>query len=73
MITENQGKLLIEGAKPGNYSLKYIADENMDKKWTSGNYWNKKQPEMIYWYNQNITLRANWDLEVEWILSLEGN
>ncbi len=72
-LTENQGKLFIEGAKPGNYSLKYIADENMDKKWTSGNYWNKKQPEMIYWYNQNITLRANWDLEVEWILSLEEN
>jgi len=72
-LTENQGKLFIEGANPGNYSLKYIADENMDKKWTPGNYWNKKQPEIIYWYNQNITLRANWDLEVEWILSLEEN
>ncbi len=67
-LTEKQGKLFIEGAKPGNYQLKYISDENGDKTWTPGNYWKKLQPEMIYWYNQNINLRANWDLEVEWIL-----
>ena len=72
-ITKNKGTLFIEGAKPGNYQLKYILDENGDKTWTTGNYWKKKQPEMIYWYNQNINLRANWDLEVEWILSLEEN
>ena len=72
-VTKNKGTLALEGAKPGNYQLKYIADENNDKKWTPGNYWNKKQPEMIYWYNQDITLRANWDLDVDWVLSLEKN
>ena len=57
--------------KPGNYKLKYIADENNDKKWTAGNYWKKNQPEKVYWYNQNITLRANWDLEIEWLLTFK--
>tara|TARA_Y100000589_G_scaffold194253_1_gene183754 strand:- start:986 stop:2620 length:1635 start_codon:yes stop_codon:yes gene_type:complete len=70
---KKQGKLSFEGFKPGNYKLKYISDVNGDKKWTPGNYWKKKQPEMIYWYNQNITLRANWDLDVEWVLSFEEN
>ena len=31
----------------------------------------KEQPEKVYWYNQSITLRANWDLDVEWLLNLE--
>ena len=73
IIVHEEGKLSFEGFKPGNYQLKYILDENEDKKWTSGNYWKNKQPEMIYWYSQNINLRANWDLEVEWILSVGEN
>ena len=72
-VTNNKGRLMFEGAKPGNYQLKYIADTNNDKKWTPGNYWENKQPENIYWYNQSITLRNNWDLDVEWVLSLEEN
>ncbi|MBI35281.1 MAG: hypothetical protein CMP67_07960 [Flavobacteriales bacterium] len=71
LIEKNQGKLILEGAKAGNYKLKYILDENNDKKWTTGNYLKKEQPEKVYWYNQSITLRANWDLDVEWLLNLE--
>lgn len=72
-VAKNKGSIIFEGAKPGNYRLKYIADTNDDKKWTPGNYWRNKQPEMIYWYNQDIKLRANWDLDIEWILSLDKN
>ena len=72
-VKNNKGSLIFEGAKPGNYKLKYIADTDDDKKWTTGNYWENKQPEMIYWYNEDIKLRANWDLDIEWILSLDKN
>ncbi len=73
LVKNNKGSLIFEGTKPGNYQLKYISDTNNDKKWTPGNYWENKQPEMIYWYNQDITLRNNWDLDIEWILSLDEN
>lgn len=70
-VTDAPGKFKIEGGKPGNYRLKYILDENGDGKWTPGNYWTKTQPEKVFWYSQKVTLRANWDLDVEWEL-LEG-
>lgn len=69
VIVKNvKGKVLLEGTKPGNYRLKYIADENNDGAFTAGDYWTKKQSERVYWYNEKINLRANWDLDVEWTL-----
>ncbi len=62
------GTLDLKGSKPGNYKMKYIVDVNNDGKWSPGNYWEKKQPEKVYWYSDKINLRANWDLDVEWIL-----
>jgi len=54
---------------PGNYQLKIILDNNNNKKWDSGNYTNKVQPESIYIYNKPITIRANWDNEIKWDLT----
>ncbi len=50
---------------PGVYKLQFIRDENKNGKWDSGNYWKKKQPEKIILYNKEITVRPNWDLEIE--------
>lgn len=51
--------------RPGNYSLKVIEDLNNNNRWDTGNYWKHLQPEKIYNYTDEITLRANWDLDVE--------
>ncbi|HUM47683.1 MAG TPA: hypothetical protein PLD84_12210, partial [Chitinophagales bacterium] len=51
--------------RPGNYSLKVIEDLNNNNRWDTGNYWKQLQPEKIYNYTDEITLRANWDLDVE--------
>lgn len=69
IVDDKPNKYKIEGGKPGNYRLKYILDENGDDEWTPGNYWTKTQPEKVFWYNEKITLRANWDLDVDWVLT----
>lgn len=69
VIDSKSGQWYFEGTKPGNYKLKFIADENKDGKWTPGDYWKKIQPEMVYWYEESINLRANWDLDIEWVLT----
>ncbi len=68
LVKKEKGILKLEGAKPGNYQLKYISDEDNNGKWSAGNYWKKIQPEMVYWYSEPINLRANWDLDVHWEL-----
>ena len=51
---------------PGKYQLKYIADSNQDGIWNTGDWENKTQPEKVINYPNEITIRSNWDLELEW-------
>ena len=47
---------------PGKYLFRYIRDKNENKKWDTGNYLKKIQPEMVYYSTDTIDLRANWDI-----------
>lgn len=53
---------------PGNYKLKAIQDINGNKKWDTGSYDKKQLPEKVAFYSQPLTIRANWDIDVEWSL-----
>ena len=53
---------------PGKYQLKYIEDSNEDGIWNTGNWERKTQPEKVINYPTEITIRSNWDLELEWII-----
>ena len=53
---------------PGKYKIKYIDDSNKDGKWTTGSWKKKVQPEQVINYPSEITIRSNWDLELEWEL-----
>ena len=44
------------------YNVHLIKDENRDGKWTTGNYWSGKQPELLKKFELE-KLRENWDLE----------
>jgi hypothetical protein len=61
-------KISFEFLNPGTYRIKIIYDNNNNKKWDTGNYLKKVQPERVVYYKDNITVRANWDLEQEWDL-----
>ena len=71
MITEayfNKKPYLIKNILPGNYNIKYIADSNCDSIWSTGNWEKRIQPETAINYPSEVTIRANWDLELEWFI-----
>ncbi len=47
---------------PGEYLFRYIRDKNGNKKWDTGSYLKKIQPENVYYSPDTIELRANWDI-----------
>lgn len=59
-----KSKLLVYNNYPaGKYSVRVIYDTNRNGKWDSGNVKQKRQPENIWLYNKDITIRANWEAE----------
>jgi uncharacterized protein (DUF2141 family) len=53
---------------PGDYYLKVIYDSNGNKKWDTGSYLMKIQPERISYDGIIIEARANWDPIVDFTL-----
>ena len=49
--------------KADTYLLRIIEDKNRNKKWDTGNFLLKKQPENIRYFAKEIELRANWEVE----------
>lgn len=54
---------------PGNHKFKIIADSNHNQKWDTGNYTKGIQPEKVYLYPNAITIKSNWDQDIEWIVN----
>ncbi|RYC52140.1 Ig-like domain-containing protein [Flagellimonas olearia] len=54
---------------PGNYVVRVIFDDNGNGKWDTGSYLKKRQPERISYYPDVIEVRANWELEQNFIIS----
>ncbi|NPA35248.1 MAG: hypothetical protein GXO47_00195 [Chlorobi bacterium] len=59
-VPEN-GKIAFQYINPGDYMLRIVVDKNRNKKWDTGNYDKKIQPEKLMYYPSKINLRANWD------------
>jgi len=54
---------------PGEYNLRVFDDVNGNGKWDPGNFFGeKRQPEIVHPISQSITVKANWDNEVERVL-----
>jgi len=53
---------------PGKYLLRVIFDANGNKKYDTGSYLKKLQPERVSYYPEMIDVRANWDEIREFIL-----
>lgn len=66
--SSNVNDIKFDYLAPGNYSFRLIFDENNNKKWDTGNYLNKLQPEKTYIYNGTVSVKSNWDNEIKWQL-----
>jgi hypothetical protein len=56
-------KIEFNTLEPNLFSLRLIYDDNNNKEWDSGNYLEKRQAEEIVYFSKEIDVRANWDVE----------
>lgn len=57
-----------EYISPAKYKFKIVFDNNGNRKWDSGYYPDKIQPEKILFYSKEVDVRANWEIEESWII-----
>lgn len=68
-IVRKTETLTYEYLRPNKYHLKMIYDANGNFKWDSGDYLKKIQPEKVIYNTEAITIRSNWDAEIEWLVT----
>ena len=50
---------------PGEYEIRILYDTNQNGVWDPGDFWKHRQPEIIVPMRKNITVRPDWDNEVD--------
>jgi hypothetical protein len=70
--TSGSGLVEFPWLEPGKYKLKVVFDANGNGKWDTGDYLRGLQPEKVLFYSGEVSVRANWDLELPWDLTNEG-
>lgn len=58
--------VLFKNVIPGEYFARLIVDTNNNYKWDTGNYFENKQPELVFYCEKKFTLRANWQNDENW-------
>lgn len=53
----------IQHLQPGDYYIRIFIDKNGNKKWDTGNFIQKIQPEDVFYYTKKLTLIKNWEVE----------
>lgn len=53
---------------PNKYYVRIRIDENANGKWDTGNYLEGKKPEAVYHFPPLLDVRANWELQEQFIL-----
>jgi len=59
-------KVRFDFLQPGKYIIKAISDKNRNKKWDTGDFHKKLQPEQVDYFTKIIEVRSNWDIEENW-------
>lgn len=69
----DDGTVQFRYIKPDTYRIKLIKDKNRNRRWDTGNYKKKIQPEPIIFYPGEVEVRANWNHEIDWDFNEKGN
>jgi len=67
---ESKTKVEFNLIDPSLFSLRAIYDDNKNAIWDTGNYLDKIQAEEIIYFSKEIDVRANWDIEQVFDLSI---
>lgn len=60
-FSDGSNTITFNSLKPGNYLLRLIYDTNNNQVWDTGSFLTRKQPELVVYYPEPISVRANWD------------
>ena len=53
----------------GTYRLRVIYDINGNRKWTTGDFNTKRQPEPVSYMPREIEIKENWENSYDWDIS----
>jgi len=53
---------------PEKYLIRIIYDDNKNRKWDTGNFLLRMQPEEVIYFDFDDPIRANWDISQTFIL-----
>ncbi|MGB5463565.1 MAG: Ig-like domain-containing protein [Aureibaculum sp.] len=65
---ENEQEYIFLNLVPAKYLIRVIFDDNKNKKWDTGNYLLKRQPEEVEYIETVLDIRANWEMTETFIL-----
>ncbi len=61
-LIEASEKIDLPFVDPNTYKVRVIKDSNHNKRWDTGNIFKKILPEEVYYYPNDIIVKANWDI-----------
>ena len=68
--SESSTKVEFNLIEPALFWLRAIYDDNKNQEWDPGNYLEKRQAEEVVYFSKAIDVRANWDVEQVFDLSI---
>ena len=68
--SESSSKIEFNLVEPALFWLRAIYDDNKNKEWDPGNYLEKRQAEEVIYFSKAVDVRANWDVEQAFDLSI---
>lgn len=66
---KNTSSFTLKNIPTGEYSVRAFSDKNNNGFWDTGSFTEKRQAEEMRHYFEKITIRENWDLELEWFIT----
>jgi hypothetical protein len=51
--------------EPGDYELRILYDDNKNGVWDPGDYYSHRQPEKVFPVRKKLTVKSNWDNEID--------
>lgn len=71
--SESNTKIQFDLLQPESFTLRITYDDNKNKIYDSGNFLNKTYAEEVFYYQKEIDVRANWDVDETIDLSIPYN
>ena len=69
MKADAAGRVKFNYVKPGKYYLRAFIDMNDNDVWDTGCYDEDRQPEEVFYFNEEVECKQKWDVKRQWNLT----